>query len=225
MQDGTKLDEMLPNQRAFLNLKQEQRDAFVQHFREANRLFAQKRVFETLESLAEAEKIFTESPEVYNLKGSCYVEMRAFDKALACFTKASGISTNTTSITFNIGEVYFVTKQWAKAIETFESLLNQLPSQESQLAKLAQFKILLCKIKLGKKEEFIILAEKYDYLDDSPYYYFSQAAIAYEEEDLLAAEQWLARASRIFRDPALLSPWQDTLVEFGYIKSFYGGED
>ena len=53
---------------------------------------------------------------------------------------------------------------------------------------------------------------------------FAQAAIAYDDKDLVKAEEWLARASRIFTNPEVLAPWQDTLVEFGYIKSFYGGE-
>ena len=38
----------------------------------------------------------------------------------------------------------------------------------------------------------------------------------------IKAEEWLAMAGRIFRDPNVLAPWQDTLVEYGYIKSFYG---
>ena len=88
-----------------------------------------------------------------------------------------------------------------------------------------EFKILLCKKKLGLDDDVLILADKYDYLDDSPYYYYCKAALAYEEENLIEAEQWLARAKRIFRDPNVLAPWQDTLVEYGYIKSFYGEDE
>jgi hypothetical protein len=40
--------------------------------------------------------------------------------------------------------------------------------------------------------------------------------------DVVKAEEWLAMASRVFENPDIISPWQDTLVEFGYIKSFYG---
>jgi hypothetical protein len=70
----------------------------------------------------------------------------------------------------------------------------------------------------------MILAEKYDFLDDSPFHYYAKAALAYEAEDLLKAEEWLAVAARIFQDPNILAPWQDTLVEYGYIKSFYGDD-
>lgn len=214
--------ELQPNQRAFLNLPEESRKDFIKHLGEANRIFQQKRIFETLDELSKAYAIFQDSPEIYNLRGSCYVEMRAFDKALADFKKAIELSKDNPSIEFNIGEVYFVTKEWKKALEVFEKVLKALPQDNIPLGRLVEFKILLCKKKLGMDNDVTILAEKYDFLDDSPYYYYAQAALAYEKNDLIKAEEWLAIAGRIFQDPNVLAPWQDTLVEYGYIKSFYG---
>lgn len=215
---------LLPNQQAFLNLPEERRKEFVKHLGEANRVFQQKRVFETLEELDKASAIFKDSPEIHNLRGSCYVEMRAFDKALAEFGKAAALSKDNPSIEFNIGEVHFVTKEWQKAHDIFERVMKLLPPENIALGRLVEFKILLCKKKLGKDNDVTILAEKYDFLDDSPFYYYAQAALAYDNNDLIKAEEWLARAGRIFRDPNILAPWQDTLVEYGYIKSFYGEE-
>lgn len=215
---------LLPNQQAFLNLPEEQRREFIKHLGEAARLFNEKRIFETLEELDKASAIFNESPEIFNLRGSCYVEMRSFDKALAQFQKASGYMKGNPSLDFNIAEVYFVTKQWKQAADLLEKILLALPPENVALGRLVEFKILLCKKKLGLNDEVTILAEKYDYLDDSPYYYYAKAALAYDEKDLVKAEEWLARAGRIFRDPAVISPWQDTLVEYGYIKSFYGDD-
>lgn len=214
--------EMPEAQKEFLNLPAEKREKFAEKFGEASRFFQQKRIFECLDALSEAEKIFANSAELYNLRGSCYVEMRSFDKASEAFAKAIEMAPENTSIRFNIAEVLFVTKQWKEALEIFEKILKDIPQGNTSLARLVEFKILLCKKKLGQDEEVLILAEKYDYQDDSPYYYYAQAALAYEKEDLLEAEQWLARARRIFRDPNVIAPWQDTLVEFGYIKSFYG---
>jgi len=217
--------ELLPNQKAFLNLPEETRKDFIKHISEANRLFQEKRIFETLEALDKATKIFPDSPEILNLRGSCYVEMRAFDKALADFKKAAELSKDNPSIEFNIGEVYFVTKEWQKCSDLFEKISKLIPKENMALGRLVEFKILLCKKKLGRDKEAKALAEKYDFLDDSPYYYYAQAAIAYDDKDLIKAEEWLARASRIFQDPNVLAPWQDTLVEYGYIKSFYGEND
>jgi tetratricopeptide (TPR) repeat protein len=217
--------ELAPNQKAFLNLPEESRKEFIKHLGEANRIFQQKRIFETMEELDKATKIFADSPEIHNLRGSCYVEMRAFDKALAEFNKASSLSKDNPSIEFNIGEVYFVTKEWQKALDVFEKVLTALNASQQNaiaLSRLVEFKILLCKKKLGRDNEVTILAEKYDFLDDSPFHYYAKAALAYEANDQLKAEEWLAIAGRIFQDPNILAPWQDTLVEFGYIKSFYG---
>ena len=103
-EDDNKPD-LLPNQQAFLNLPEEKRVEFAKHLGEATRVFQQKRIFEALEELDKASAIFTDSPEIHNLRGSCYVEMRAFDKALAEFEKASALSKDNPSIIFNIGEV------------------------------------------------------------------------------------------------------------------------
>ena len=82
----------------------------------------------------------------------------------------------------------------------------------------------LCMKKLGMNTEAAALADKYDFLDDSPYHYYMQAALAYDKKDLVKAEEWLAIAGRIFQDPNVIAPWQDTMVEYGYIKSFYGDD-
>lgn len=215
---------LLPNQQAFLNLPEESRKEFVKHLGEATRIFQQKRIFETLDELDKASKIFADSPEIYNMRGSCFVEMRAFDKALVEFEKARTFLKDNPSIDFNIAEVYFCTKQWKKSVDLFEKIIKVLPPENIALGRLVEFKILLCKKKLGLNDEVTVLAEKYDFLDDSPYYYYAQAALAYEANNLIKAEEWLAIAGRVFQDSSILAPWQDTLVEYGYIKSFYGDD-
>lgn len=217
--------DLLPNQKAFLNLAEERRKDFIKHLNEATRLFQQKRIFETLDEILKAEAIFKDSSEIYNLRASCFVEMRNFDKALEDYNNALKFSQNNPSIQFNIGEVYFVTDEWQKALDVFEKVIKELPESGTALTRLVEFKIMLCKNKLGKKDEVVILSEKYDFLDDSPYYYYAKAALEYEAGNLVKAEEWLAIASRIFKDPNILAPWQDTLVEYGYIKNIYGGVD
>ena len=150
--------------------------------------------------------------------------MRAFDKASIAFEEALKINPKNTSIRFNVAEVLFVTKEWRNSLDVFTEILSEIPETNIALSRLVEFKMLLCMKKLGMKDDVLILADKYDYQDDSPYYYYAKAALAYDDGNLLEAEEWLARASRIFQDPNIIAPWQDTLVEFGYIKSFYGEE-
>ena len=89
---------LLPNQEAFLNLPEESRKEFAKHLGEANRLFQQKRVFETLDEISKAMKIFPDSPELYNIRGSCYVEFRSWDKALKDFEIARTFSKDNASL-------------------------------------------------------------------------------------------------------------------------------
>jgi len=229
---ATGKEELLPNQKAFLNLPEEKRNEWVKHMTEANRIFQQKRIIEANEEIDKAVAIFKDSAELYNLRGSCYVEMRAFDKAMVEYQKAADLAKNNPNIDFNIGEVYFVTKQWQKCVDTFEKVLKELkelkdlkeqPADKSgTLGHLMDFKIMLCKMKLGKMDEAKTLSRKYDELDDSPFYYYAKAALDFEKADMAKAEEWLQMAGRIFQDPNATAPWKDTLVEYGYIKGLYG---
>ena len=224
-------ESLAPNQKAFLNLPAESRKDFLKHLEESGRLFQQKRIFEALDELEKTSKIFADSPEIYNLRGSCFIEMRAFDKALEQFKKADALSKDNPSIEFNIAEVYFCTKEWKKSCDLLEKILKGMlekvkegQPENTALSRLVEFKILLCKKKLGLKDEVLILSKKYDDQDDSPFYYYVEAANAYDAANLVKAEEWLAVAGRVFQNPNVIAPWQDTMVEYGYIKSFYGDD-
>jgi tetratricopeptide (TPR) repeat protein len=151
--------------------------------------------------------------------------MRIFDKAGLAFNKALEISPNNLSVMFNVAECLFVSRKWQKSHDKFQELIKLMPANAMAMSRLIEFKIFLSKKKLGLDQEAKILADKYDYQDDSPYYYYTKAALAFDKKELVEAEQWMARAARIFRDPQILNPWHDTMMEYGYIKGFIGGED
>lgn len=212
----------------FSNLPKEKREEFQKKLMEAQRLFAQKRVFETIGMANEAAAIFKNSPELQTLLGACQVEFRNFDKAMEHFKEADKLAPGEPTIIFNIAELNFVTKDWAAAEVNLGKVLamttKSATANDLQLSRLVEFKLLLCKLKLGKKEEAAKLAKKYDYLDDSPFPYYAEAAIAFSEERDVEAEAVMARGGRIFQNSSVLAPWQDTMVEFGYIKGFFGGD-
>ena len=212
----------------FSNLPKEQREEFQKKLAEAQRLFSQKRVFEAIGKANEAAAIFKNSPDLQNLLGACQVEFRDFDKAMEHFKEADKLAPGQPSIVFNMAELNFVTKDWKAAEVNLEKVLAMTAKsnkpEELQLSRLVEFKLLLCKLKLGKKDEAAKLAKKYDYLDDSPFPYYAEAAIAFSEGREVEAEGAMARGARIFQSPELLAAWQDTMMEFGYIKGFFGGD-
>ena len=220
--------ELMPHEQAFLNMPQEKRDDFMKKLGDAQRLFTGKRVFEALEKVSEAQAIYPDSPDLLNLRGACEVEFRSFDKALASFRRADELHPGNPDIVFNIAEILFVKKEWDAAETQFSKVLTLIGKDPEaiklQLSRLVEFKLLLCKIKLGKHAEAVSMAQKYDYLDDSPYHYYAEAAIHFSEKRDVEAEACMARGGRVFQNPAILAPWQDTMIEFGYIKGFFGGD-
>ncbi len=214
-------------EKEFLSLPEDRRQDFAKELNEARGLFNQKRIFETLEVLRKAADIFPESPEVANIRGACMVEFRDFDKALDYFEKANGMSPNNSSVLFNIGEIYFVTKKWNKAAETFDDVLKSIENEPGvvQIRRLCEFKKLLSYIKLDRIEEARQMASLHDdVLEDTPYPYYAKAAILFHDDKKAEAQIELLRARRIFQRDDLVAPWHDTLMEFGYVPSFYGGE-
>lgn len=208
----------------FMNLPEEKRVEFGEKLVKVQNLFNQKRVFDTLEGIDELDAIFPNHPAALNIKGACYVEMRAFDKARNIFNEILKLAPENANVHFNMAEIDFVTKQWQSAHERFEKLVGILEGEHKKAMKrLCEFKLLLCKLKLNKVKEAKELSQKYDDWDDSPFYYYSRAAISYHEDDKLEAAKMLRSVRYIWRNDAALSAWQDTLIEYGYIQSFYGG--
>ena len=226
--ETTKTDEVSPSVKMwqnFSNLPKESRQEFSKKLAKAQSLLNQQRIFDALEESDALDKIFKDHPATLNLRGACYVELRAFKKATALFEKVLKLAPENTSTLFNIAEIEFVTHQWASAHKLFSELVTKLPKTQKPLLRLCEFKILLCNLKLDKEAEAKALMNKYDIWDDSPYYYYSRAAFAYHTDDKREAEKMLASARVVFQNEKLLHPWQDTLVEFGYIRSFFGEEE
>lgn len=181
---------------------------------DATRLFQNRDFGGAITSLNRANEISGSSARVLNLRGSCYVELRDFEKALADFESASELAKGNSSIRFNVGEIHFVTRQWQQALDVFEKLKGQLPPEDTKLSRLVEFKVMLCQNRLGKMEEVEALASKYGEDDSSPFYWYAAALLAGQANDPQKQAALLAEASRRFPNPADLAPWKDTMIEY-----------
>ena len=105
------------------------------------------------------------------------------------------------------------------------------------MKRLVEFKILLSHIGLSNDtklsaderkahaETVKAMAALYDYRDDSPYYYYANSALSYSLDDKDAGLKFLNKGRRVYSGSAqTLASWEDTMTEFGYIKSYYGNE-
>ncbi len=207
-------------------LTQEQKKDYFTYYHEAERFFQQRRIFECLESIHALHKIYDKNPASLNLQGACYVEFRDFKKARKTFNKALSITPGNFNINFNLAEIDFVSGEFKSALGKLQNLKKDIEGNARfrTVIPLVDFKILLCHLKANNEKEARKILEEVDFLDDSPLFYFGNAALDYYADRGSEAETWLARAKRIFQDDDILPSWQDTLIEFGYIKSFYGGD-
>jgi tetratricopeptide (TPR) repeat protein len=206
----------------FMKLPEEQRIEFNKNVRLAQKLYQEKRIFDALQAIDELEKTHKNHPACLSLRGGCYVEMRAFDKAYVIFEKLQELSPNSQNIMFNLAELDFVMKNWASSHKRFTKLLTILPQSNKSLRQLSEFKLLLCNLKMGRTDEAKSMQNKYGEWDDTPYYHYAPAAILFHEGKDEDAKKILRDALFIWRDRAQLSSWQDTLIEIGYVRSLYG---
>ena len=222
--DDKAMSQMVKIRQNFLNLPKKQREEYSKILVKVQNLFNQKRIFDALEMIDVLDKIFPNHPAALNIKGACYVEIRAFKKANAIFRQVLEMSPNNTNVQFNLAEVDFVTKNWATAHDRFTKLIPLLPAQNKSMIRLCEFKLLLCQLKTDRAKEAAALKGKHDAWDDSPFFYYARAAILYNDDDKLGAEKMLRNVRYVWRNDAAHAAWKDTLIEFGYIRSFYGGD-
>jgi len=101
--------------------------------------------------------------------------------------------------------------------------LEEDPSDHTYL--LAELKYYIAAKKLNQGDIAKTFEEKYDYTFDSPIYYYINAVKEKEAENDIEFQTWLSKSRSIFRQQGALDAWNDTMVEAGYIRSFYGGGD
>lgn len=209
----------------FMAMPEDTRKLFNRNLYEAQQLFQQKRLFDALQLLDELDKIFKGHPGALTLKAGCYVEMRSFKKAYPIFQEILKITPKSTNIRFNLAELDFVMQNWEAAHQSFAELIKLLPPENKNMIQLSEFKMLLCKLKTNRIDEARAMENKYGEWDDTPYYYYAKAALLYHDEKTDEAKKILRDALFVWGDKNRLSSWQDTMIEFGYVRSLYGGQD
>ena len=144
--------------------------------------------------------------------------MRDFEKAEAAFGKAVELIPEAFHSKFNHTEIIYVTGRYPEAEKAFQKLLQDFPDTHVATRRLIEYKVLICKLKQGDEEAAERMLETLDYLDDTPAYYVSHAAIAYNKEDKESAEEWIQSARRIY-SPTQIEVFLDALVEAGWIET------
>lgn len=182
---------------------------------EIQELQVKQRYVEATNLLDEIEARYPDRPELLNIRGALYLTpaLRDFAKAEEMFDKALKLAPNEFPLHFNKAELLFVKHEWAAASKAFQKLLDDNPKLPLAYRHMVLFKRLVCEVKqdqLPVAEK--TLADNFTFMDDSPAYYFSKAALSFHKKEEAAAQDWVKRATSIFK-PAENSAYIDTLME------------
>lgn len=242
------LNDTAESERAVLNkLSEADRKRLAVLIRDASTFVSGIRIQEALERLLEAETIAPELFTVHNLMGAAFTKIRDFPKARDHFAKAVALAPRAFMARFNLTEIDFVEGKHADAIAGFLPLIEKLKSEVSELEaaagdprrpysdderkglhmraeatqstiKLIEFKILVCELQLGNKDAAQKVLDTFNYLEDTPGYYYGNAAFGFAEKDEDKAQNWLRSAEKIYDRP-ILEIYTDSLIETGWIEN------
>ena len=188
---------------------------------EAQTLQQRKRFFDALTKLEEAEKLDPKHAEIYNVRGAVYLssQMRDFDKARAEFNKAVALEPDAMPARFNLAESDYVQGRYADGEKGFGGLLEKFPKMPNAVRHLVLFKQIVCQLKQDKIAEAEKLMEaNFTFMDDTPAYYLSKAALEFQKKDEAKGNGWLGKAQIIFKKGEN-SAYLDTLMEGHYLDS------
>ena len=117
---------------------------------------------------------------------------------------------------FNITELDFVEHKFEDAEKNFQKLVADSPKMNIGTRRLIEFKILISQLAQDKYKEANAMQATFNYLEDTPAFYFGNAAIAFDKEDEDDARSWIRSAERIYT-PQEVSVYVDSFIEMGWI--------
>lgn len=191
----------------------------VLQIQELQELQQKHRYVEAVTKLDELEAKHPDRPEFHNIRGSLYMSpaLRDLDKAGECFDKALKLSPNELPPHFNKAELQLVKHDWPAAEAAFQQVLQKFPKLPLQVRHVVIFKLLVSEVKQGKiADAEKILSEHFTFMDDTPAYYFSKSAIAFQKKDEAQAHDWVKRAGGIFKQEEIAA-YFDTLMEVRWV--------
>ena len=171
-----------------------------------------------LKLIDEADQADPNEPAILNLRGEILMAQQRFDQAEAAFKKAARLDPKLREAQYNLAQIPFKKKDYAKAQERFEALYNRIPGgDKNQAAELIKFKIYMALLLEGKESRAHTIMEEFQFTGDTPALYYAQAAWEYKHNNAEKAQDWTNSANKIY-SPALNSVFADAFYDVGWIQ-------
>jgi len=167
-------------------------------FEQAQQALRQRDFATSAKLVDEADQAEPNQPSTLNLRGEILMQQKQFDQAEAAFKRAAKLDPKFREAQYNLAQIPFKNKDYAKARERFETLFKQTPGgDKNQAAQLIKFKIYMTLLLEGKESRAQAIMEQFQFTGDTPALYYAQAAWEFKHNNPEEAADWSASAKRI----------------------------
>ena len=187
-------------------------------FEQSQQAFRQRDFATALKLVDEADKADPNQPATLNLRGEILMQQGQFDDAEAAFKKAARLDPKLRDAQYNLAQIPFKKKEYAKARDRFETLYKRIPGgDKNQAAELIKFKIYMTLLMEGKESRAHSMMEEFQFTGDTPALYYAQTAWEYKHNNAQKAEDWTNSANKIY-SPALNGVFADAFYDVGWLQ-------
>ena len=187
-------------------------------FEQSQQAFRQHDFATALKLADEADKIDPNQSATLNLRGEIFMQQGKFDDAEVAFKKALKLDPKLRDAQFNLAQIPFKKKEYAKARDRFDTLYKRIPGgDKNQGAELIKFKIYMTYLMEGKESKAHSMMEEFQFTGDTPALYYAQAAWEYKHNNAQKAEDWTSSANKIY-SAALNGVFADAFYDVGWLQ-------
>lgn len=188
-------------------------DAYKKIYGESIQAFNEGNFNLALTKINEADKAQPGVAAGMNLRGAILVKLKEVDQAIVLFKELVKLEPNNQVPLFNLGEAYFLKKDYLESKKHFNQFLALPNNAENSLGK---YKVFLCDMMLGNKAEVDKVINELTPTISNPYYYFANAAVNFQKGDKVKGRDWVQSAYSIY-PPDLNANFADSFIEFGWL--------
>jgi tetratricopeptide (TPR) repeat protein len=193
--------------------------AALSSFEQAQQAVQQRDFATARKFIDEADAADPNQAPILNLRGEILLELKAFDEAEAAFKKASKADPKFREAQYNLAQIPFKKKDYARARERFDTLLKQTPGgDKNQAAQIIKFKIYMTLLLEGKESRAQKMMEQFQFTGDTPALYYAQAAWEFQHNNPNKATDWIVSAKKIY-SPSLNNLFGDAFYDLGWLQS------
>lgn len=199
------------------NLSEADRNAYLQAFQAAKRAYAANRLAVCESHLNTCELYFTENPNVWILRSSVLISQGQYDKAERYLNKAEKADPDNSVIKLNKALLHMAVGDYKAALRETDDLLYQmgLSANTYGTRRSLTYRKFLCLLMLDKETEARELIADISPMDDSPLFYYCEAAFCMLRGDTATATRELNTADAIFARDGHLPSYKQNLMLSG----------